>query len=349
MRIRVLHGGTVAKSLPSRPNLDHLRSQAKKLLAHLKKRKPSAKLADAQLQIARDNGFKNWPALARHVDHLRALQGEWRFVGLQVDGNDVPASMYGHSRILMDGDRFRMESPEANYDGVLTIDASTEPMRIDIEFVEGPEAGNSSCGIYELDGDQLTICLGVAGASRPKSFSTKQGSGHALEKLRRASARRPENVTGGARERVARERSGAEGPPRATEPGFGAEPHLKKLTPLLKKLQGEWLASELVTNGEPMKADWLAFGSRTTTGNEFKVVFGGQVMAHARMKIDESASPIAVDYLNLSGAAKDKVSLGILDWAGDEVRFLIAGPGLPRPSSFAEAGKGTTLSRWRRK
>jgi hypothetical protein len=31
----------------------------------------------------------------------------------------------------------------------------------------------------------------------------------------------------GARERVARERSGAEGPPRATEPGYGAEPHVK--------------------------------------------------------------------------------------------------------------------------
>src|SRR6266566_5034123 len=187
MRIRVLHGGSVAKHLPFRPNLDHLRSQAKKLLADLKKRKPAAgvKLADAQLQIARSNGFKSWPALAKHVDQLRALQGEWRFVGLQVDGNDMPAAAIAQSRLLMDGDRFRMESPEANYDGIFTIDASTEPMRIDIEFVEGPEAGNWSYGIYELDGDQLTICLGVAGASRPKSFSTKKGSGHALERLRR--------------------------------------------------------------------------------------------------------------------------------------------------------------------
>src|SRR5258708_24492166 len=258
MRIRVVHGGTMATKLSSRPNLEDLRSQDKKLLVDRKKRSRSAKLADAQLQIARDNGFKSWPALARYVDRLRALQGEWRLVGLQVDGSDVPAPMYGQSRILMDGDRFRMESPEANYDGILTIDTSTEPMRIDIEFVEGPEAGNWSHGIYERDGDQLTICLGVAGASRPKSFSTKKGTGHALEKLRRSSSARPHNVTGGART------SKAPAPAAAPAQAVDGKHFDVPMTPLLKKLQGEWLASELVTNGEPMRSDWLAFGSRTT-------------------------------------------------------------------------------------
>ncbi|HEV3140596.1 MAG TPA: hypothetical protein VGY57_08780, partial [Vicinamibacterales bacterium] len=117
----------MAKHLSSRPNLDHLRSQAKKLLADLKKGKPAAgfKLADAQLQIARGNGFTSWPALAKHVTQLRLLEGEWRFVGLQVDGNDMPGAATAQSRVLMDGDRFRMESPEANYDGIFTIDAST--------------------------------------------------------------------------------------------------------------------------------------------------------------------------------------------------------------------------------
>src|SRR5437762_7800522 len=199
MRIRVLHGGYVVKHLPSRPNLDHLRGQAKKVLADLKKRNPKAKLADAQLQVARDSGFKSWPALAKHVEQLRLLEGEWRFVGLQVDGSDMPAAVTAQSRILMDGDRFRTESPEANYEGVFTIDASTEPMRIDIEFVEGPEAGNWSYGIYELNGDQLTICLGLTGAARPTGFSTSPGSGHALERLRRVSADRPASVTGGVR------------------------------------------------------------------------------------------------------------------------------------------------------
>jgi len=342
----------MATLLPSRPNVDHLRSQAKKRLAELQKRNPKAKLADAQLRVARDNGFKSWPALVRHVEQLRALEGEWRFVGLQVDGSDMPAAAAAESRILIDGDRFRTESPEANYDGVFTIDTSTEPMRIDLEFVEGPEAGNASYGIFEQKGDQLTICLGVVGASRPKSFSTKKGSGHALERLKRAVRGRPANVTGGDGEQAARLKARAPEDARLKQRAPDAVDTRSfdvPITPLLQKLQGEWAAMELVTNGEPMKAEWLSFGYRTTTGNEMKVVFGGQVMAHAKMKINESASPIAVDYLNLSGSAKGKISLGLMDWIGDDVRFLIAAPGAPRPKDFAASGKGLTLSRWRKK
>src|SRR6185436_10688556 len=167
LRTRVLHGGTVSNQLPARPNLDHLRSQAKTLLAQLKdgdasaartfiKHLPAAtklspakvraagfRLADAQSAVARRSGFESWAQLTKHVEQLRSLEGEWRFVGLQVDGNDMPAAAMTASRLLIDGDRFRMESPEANYDGIFTIDAGAEPMRIDIEFVEGPEAGNS--------------------------------------------------------------------------------------------------------------------------------------------------------------------------------------------------------------
>ena len=87
---------------------------------------------------------------------------------------------------------------------------------------------------------------------------------------------------------------------------------------LLKRLQGEWSATKLVRDGTPMPADWLSFGSRTTTGNETKVVFGGQTQVHAKVRIDERASPVAVDYLNLSGSQSGRISLGIMDWVGDE-------------------------------
>lgn len=358
----------MANQLPARPNLDHLRRQAKTLLAALNagdasaarafiKHLPAARrltpakacaagfrLADAQSVVARQSGFEKWPALARHVQHLRALEGEWRFVGLQIDGADMPAAAFTQSRLLLDGDRFRMESPEANYDGTFDIDVTTEPMRIDIAFAEGPEAGQSSSGIYELDEDQLTICLGLVGASRPVAFSTRPGSGHALERLRRASTERPAKITGGKKASPPVGDSAAAMATPSEVAGFDVE-----MTPLLRRLEGTWSAVRLVTNGEEMRADWLAFGSRIATGNEVKVTFGGQVMVHAKVRIDEHATPTAVDYLNLAGAHKGKVSLGIMDWVGDEARFLIAKPGRPRPAGFAvTTGDGLTLSQWRR-
>jgi hypothetical protein len=70
-------------------------------------------------------------------------------------------------------------------------------------------------------------------------------------------------------------------------------------------------------------------------------------MVHARVRIDETAFPIAVDYLNLAGRSAGCVSYGIMEWVGDDARFLMAPAGAPRPTSFAET-RGT-LSRWRRR
>ncbi|HEX6463653.1 MAG TPA: TIGR03067 domain-containing protein, partial [Vicinamibacterales bacterium] len=259
-----------------------------------------------------------------------------------VDGSQMPAAATDDSRLLIDGDRFRMVSPEATYDGVFTIDVDAKAPRIDIEFVDGPEAGTRSEGLYELKTNVLTLCLGLAGAPRPKAFATSRGSGHALERLRRVSNARSANVTGGAR-------TSKPVTPRAAVTAVDPSTFDVPMTPMMRRLEGEWAPVELVMDGKPMPDEWLAYGSRTMTGNEMKVVFGGQTMAHARVRIDERASPIAVEYLNLHGSVKGAVSLGIMEWIGDEVRFLMAAPGEPRPRDFAALSRTATLSRWRKR
>src|SRR5262245_48417706 len=204
--------------LPARPHLDHLRRQAKALLAALHQGDPEAvatfqahlpaaramtveairqagfRLADAQSAVARKTGFASWPQLARHVETLRALEGAWSFERLMVAGNTLPAAALTASRILIDGDRFRTESPEATYEGVFNIDVEARPHAIDIEFVEGPEAGNTNHGIFRLDGDTLEICLDISGAPRPAAFHAAAGTQHAFEVLHRTSRDRPESV-----------------------------------------------------------------------------------------------------------------------------------------------------------
>lgn len=60
----------MSRQLPSRPNLDHLRKQAKDLLGDIQKGKPGWKLADAQHAIANGYGFASWPKLKAHVESL---------------------------------------------------------------------------------------------------------------------------------------------------------------------------------------------------------------------------------------------------------------------------------------
>src|SRR5215510_3692125 len=67
--------------LPDRPNLRHLKDQAKDLL----KTRAAASLADAQLQIARLYGFASWPKLKAHVESFEEI-GQLKQA---IDTNDI--------------------------------------------------------------------------------------------------------------------------------------------------------------------------------------------------------------------------------------------------------------------
>jgi Ankyrin repeats (3 copies) len=69
-----------SQSLPERPNLEHLKNQAKDLL----RAGGASSLADAQFQIARSYGFASWPKLKAHVESLDEI-GELKSA---IDRND---------------------------------------------------------------------------------------------------------------------------------------------------------------------------------------------------------------------------------------------------------------------
>src|SRR6266850_3709371 len=69
------------RPLPDRPNLRHLKDQAKDLL----KAGATASLADAQFQIARLYGFASWPKLKAHVESFEEI-GQLKQA---IDTNDI--------------------------------------------------------------------------------------------------------------------------------------------------------------------------------------------------------------------------------------------------------------------
>ena len=353
----------MTEQLPARPHVDHLRRQAKDLLAALQEGDPEAaatfrehlpaardmtgeqvrtagfRLADAQSAVARKAGFASWPQLSRHVETLCALEGTWSFERLVVAGNTLPATAFTASRILIDGDRFRTESPEAIYEGVFNVNVEEVPHAIDIEFVEGPESGNTNHGIFRLDGDTLEICMDIGGGPRPTAFHAAPATQHAFEALRRSSRARPESVTGG----TPQPRTAAE--PVATE----TAPFEYVDSPTMRRLQGEWSAVKLVRDGMSLPPMMLKGGSRSMSGHAVKVSFAGQVVVNALIRLAEGTDPIHVEYQDRSAGGAGAVQLGILRWDGVDAVFCMAAPGQSRPDDFtSEPGSGRTLSQWRR-
>lgn len=86
-------------SLPDAPNLDWLRKQAKRRLEELQRANPSAQLADAQFDLAKQYGFLSWRSLKAHVDSL-TVEGQLFNAGRNGDVGALAALLDKHPEKL---------------------------------------------------------------------------------------------------------------------------------------------------------------------------------------------------------------------------------------------------------
>jgi len=111
-----------------------------------------------------------------------AIQGSWRLVSRELPGGRSESGEGdGARRIVFNGDKFQiLKGEDVRIEGTFKIDPSISPRTIDMAITktneEGPEAGKTSLGIYELKGDEMRWCAAEPGhADRPKEFSPEGG------------------------------------------------------------------------------------------------------------------------------------------------------------------------------
>lgn len=119
----------------------------------------------------------------------KRFEGTWRFASILMGGQELPADLLKASRMVLKGDTFEVTDATATYRGTYAVDPLAQPRTIDIRFTEGPDAGDHLQGIYQLEGDTYTVCLGLPGKPRPTEFASKAGTGHVLEVLKREAPR----------------------------------------------------------------------------------------------------------------------------------------------------------------
>jgi uncharacterized protein (TIGR03067 family) len=260
-------------------------------------------------------------------EELDKLQGIWNVVALEVEGQKMGTAATTGARIVVNGNRFTTASMGATYDGVLDVDPVPNPKTFNLSFTDGPEKGNTSLGIYELDGDTWKICLTLHGNRRPTAFATKPGSGHALETLKREHGD------------TARSDS-------------SASPEIQNLSALsfepVPELQGEWSMESCTRDGHPLEKSLVACGKRITKGDETTTSFGGQVFMQAKISVDRAKDPKAIDYVHTQGPNEGKVQLGIYELNGETLKTSMSTPGQDRPVDFTTGpGDGRTVSVWR--
>jgi uncharacterized protein (TIGR03067 family) len=111
---------------------------------------------------------------------LKALQGSWKTVGLEIAGKSLPKDglLDFTFEIGADG-KSKAKAPQDETLAMITVNPKKTPKTIDNLHETGPEKGKKQYGIYKLEGDKLTVCITRAGsdeADRPKEFTSKDSS-----------------------------------------------------------------------------------------------------------------------------------------------------------------------------
>jgi uncharacterized protein (TIGR03067 family) len=118
-------------------------------------------------------------------DDTTLIQGTWSLTALEVNGKPIGDSVRGtgikvivgkNNTITFQGKPTSDKDKAAPLTGTFKLDPAQKPKTIDTTVkTEGKDTVEQ--GIYQLEGDTLTLCMARAGAERPKEFKTTDGDG----------------------------------------------------------------------------------------------------------------------------------------------------------------------------
>jgi uncharacterized protein (TIGR03067 family) len=134
------------------------------------------------------------PIATLHADdpapaEVKLLEGRWKVVELESDGNKAPVEALKDGAWIFKGDEISFNDPNAPGKSRFKVDPAKSPKEIDIIGLDGPQKGKALQGIYRLVDGKLTICirdLAAAAKGRPTEFVTKADSGLGLIVLEKA-------------------------------------------------------------------------------------------------------------------------------------------------------------------
>jgi uncharacterized protein (TIGR03067 family) len=121
----------------------------------------------------------------------KQIEGTWRVVSLEVDGNKVPDDDAKKITVVNgpDGTWSLFSDGKEVGKGTNSFDPTKKPKTIDFTQTEGEGKGNLYLGIYELEENARKLCFAPPGKDRPTEFISMPGSEHVLVKFEREKAK----------------------------------------------------------------------------------------------------------------------------------------------------------------
>jgi uncharacterized protein (TIGR03067 family) len=100
---------------------------------------------------------------------VQGLEGAWVPVDASIAGTPLAVADLRVRYLLLEGGGYRIVDGSNHVvdGGEYRVDAAAAPASMDIVGRTGPNAGRTLLAIYELKGDELTVCYDLEGRGRP--------------------------------------------------------------------------------------------------------------------------------------------------------------------------------------
>jgi uncharacterized protein (TIGR03067 family) len=120
-------------------------------------------------------------------DDLQLLQGTWEVVEFTANGRPIPESERMKMKFVVTDSTMAMTARNKDASFEIKLNPEAMPKTIDYKALEGTFKGKTNYGIYELQGDELKLCMHNKDADKPPTeFKSTEGDMLALFLLRRA-------------------------------------------------------------------------------------------------------------------------------------------------------------------
>lgn len=115
------------------------------------------------------------------------MDGTYTFMSVIHDGKEMPADELKNYALMLTSTNYTLKKgDQVLEEGTYKVDTSKTPHMLQRTATAGDNKGKTFLGICEPSGETMKVCWGVPGGDRPTEFSSKEGSGHVLEVVKRA-------------------------------------------------------------------------------------------------------------------------------------------------------------------
>ncbi len=236
------------------------------------------------------------------------IEGIWRIVGLEVNGNKVADADARKLTVVNGSDgtwSLRSEGKEVSR-GTTNVDPTKKTRTIDIRPTDGGGKDNLYLGIYELGENTRRLCFAPPGKARPADFTSNSGNEQILVTFERDKE-----------DSIKRDR---------------------------QRLEGTWTVVALETNGNKAGDD-DARKLKVVIGADgsWSLNVDGREVAQGTSNLDPAKSPKVIDFMTVVGDDAGKQSLGIYEISETSLKFCVAPSGKGRPGDFASLSGSDVL------